>query len=71
MRATPCATVTRRGLFDMQVCVPEDWCDAALLAFATQAQPSGTEAGWQLRHEMPERTPCRAHPGYVHVVLDA
>lgn len=71
-------TVTRRGALDMQVCVPTDWPDADVIAFAESEYPCGTEAGWQIRREgdqdlagAPERVACSQMPGHVHVVLDA
>ena len=62
----------------MQVCVPEDFTDEQVLAFAERMNPCGTEAGWQIRRQgnallrgMPERMDCSARYGYVHIVLDA
>ena len=45
------AEVTRRGALDMQVCVPADWTDAQVIAFAEQSNPCGTRGGWQIRKE--------------------
>jgi hypothetical protein len=70
--------VIRRGVFDMQVCVPEEFTDEQVLEFATRENPSGTESGWQIRRSgdpllagAPSRMPCSAREGCVHVVLDA
>jgi hypothetical protein len=73
------AIVTRRGALDMQVCVPGDWSDAQVIAFAERANPCGTTNGWSIRREgdealrgMPERNPCVGGPaGNVHIMLDA
>ena len=69
--------VTRRGAFDMQVCVPADWTDAQVLDFAESQNPCGTSTGWAIRREGdpslagdPERMPC-AKSDNVHVMLDA
>lgn len=72
------ATVTQQNALDMQVCVPEDWTDEQIKQFADQENPSGLEAGWQIRKAgdealagLPERIRCRDRQGYVHVMLDA
>ena len=72
------AEVTRTGVLDMQVCVPKDWTDLQIKAFANTRNPCGTESGWQIRKEgdkqlggMPERNPCSKRSGFVHIVLDA
>lgn len=71
------AEVTRYGVLDMQVCVPADWTDSQVKAFADSENPSGTN-GWFIRKEgdealkgKPERTPCAERPGFVHIMLDA
>lgn len=70
--------VTRHGALDMQVCVPESWSDEAVMIFASGAYLCGTTNGWQIRRAgspalagAPERAPCSARPGFVHVMLDA
>lgn len=72
------AEVTRMGALDMQVCVPADWTDARVQAFANSANVCGTTVGWVIRRTGdrmlagdPERQPCRQRAGFVHVVLDA
>lgn len=72
------AEVTRRGALDMQVCVPADWGDDAVKAFADQENLCGTADGWAIRKEGdpalngdPERAACQSRPGFVHVMLDA
>jgi len=72
------AEVTKFGGFDMQVCVPGDWPDEAILEFAEDKNPCGTENGWVIREEgdealagMPAYNPCAQRHGYVHVMLDA
>jgi hypothetical protein len=73
--ATP--GVTKIGVVDMQVCVPEDWIDERIIRFAETKNPSGTY-GWHIRKEgsealagCPERNPCAQRAGYVHIMLDA
>lgn len=70
--------ITKRGVFDMQVCVPADWTDEQVKEFADRENPCGTSNGWQIRREgdpflngSPERQPCAAVPGYVHIMVDA
>lgn len=70
--------VTRFGAFDMQVCVPADWTDEQVIAFAEKERPCGTINGWAIRragdealHGAPERNPCADHGGFVHIMLDA
>ncbi len=73
------ATITRRGALDMQVCVPDDWTDDAVIAFAERENPSGTMDGWQIRRQgspllvgADERVQCQGGPeGNVHIMLDA
>lgn len=69
--------VMRVGVLDMQVCVPSHWDDAGIENFANAMKPCGTEHGWKLRKDPkllagdPERNPCEAFSGFVHVTLDA
>jgi hypothetical protein len=70
--------VTKRGPFDMQVCVPHDWCDRQIIEFAELNNPCGTELGWSIRRQgdallsgAPEHQACQARPGFIHVMLDA
>lgn len=72
------AQVTKCGALSMQVCVPADWGDFAVKAFADQENLCGTEHGWFIRREgdkalagAPERVPCSSRPGFVHIMLDA
>ena len=72
------AAIARRGFLDVQVCVPADWPDDQVLAFAEAEYPCGTESGWEIRREgspflagEPERCPCQRSPGHVHITLDA
>jgi hypothetical protein len=72
------AEVTRRGIFDMQVCVPARWSDEQVLYFAGRENPCGTEGGWFIRRQgdgalngADERTPCSERTGHVHIMLDA
>lgn len=72
------AEITKRGMFDCQVCVPASWTDDEARAFAEVNNPCGTESGWSIRREgdealkgAPERMPCASRPGHVHIMLDA
>ena len=74
----PQPTITRAGVLDMQVCIPESWSDEQVMAFAEREFPCGTSLGWTIRREgdkalsdSPERNPCAERKGFVHVVLDA
>lgn len=64
--------VTRRGILDMQVCVPEGWQDDEIISFAEMSNPCGTTNGWQIRKSgCTERVACSVRVGFVHVMLDA
>lgn len=70
------AEVTRRGLCDMQVCVPAGYTDAQAEAFANGSTPTGLDHGWALRAAddpaqagAPIRVPCRDRPGFVHIMM--
>lgn len=76
--STKSAIVTRRGLLDMQVCVPAGWPDEQVKAFADSENPCGTNHGWQIRREgdmklagAKERVQCAARSSNVHIMLDA
>ena len=77
MKTQP-AEVTRRGMLDMQVCVPEDWTDEQVVSFANGQNPPGTLEGWGIRREGDkylngdsERNSCSDRAGFVHIMLDA
>jgi hypothetical protein len=71
--------VVRIGFLDMQVCVPEEWTDEQIIAFAESKNPCGTGLGWTVRTDeallagCPARNPCSksTRKGFVHVTLDA
>lgn len=70
--------VTHVGALDMQVCVPKDWTDDQVKAFADRENPCGTETGWQIRRQgdkalagCDERVPCLELEQHVHIMLDA
>lgn len=72
------AMVTKRGLLDMQVCVPRAWSDDQIKEFADQHNPCGTELGWHIRRQgdellggAGERVGCVSDHAFVHVMLDA
>ena len=70
------AMVTRRGLLDMQVCVPSDWTDAQAEVFANRHNPTGIESQWRLRSAddpaqagAPIRVQCEQCASNVHIML--
>lgn len=70
--------VTKHGVLDMQVCVPEDWTDDQVLQFAESEFPCGTTNGWFIRRQgdkllsgSDERVKCSGREGCVHIMLDA
>lgn len=72
------AEVTKIWCLSMQVCVPENWTDEEVIAFAEKENPCGTENGWFIRkqgHELlagaDERVVCTGRTGHVHIMLDA
>ena len=72
--------VTKTSMLSMQVCVPNDWTDEQVVAFANQQNPSGLDNGWSIRRQgsrylagAPERAACagdEGRPGFVHIMLD-
>ena len=72
------AEVTRRGVLDMQVCVPTDWADEQVVEFAEGDSPCGTSNGWFIRRQgskrldgSDERVPCADRAEHVHIMLEA
>lgn len=72
------AQVTKRGALDMQVCVPKDWTDQQVKAFADSENVCGTANGWQIRRKgdpalrgTSERVQCGDDPNFAHIILDA
>lgn len=70
--------VTRFGVLDMQVCVPEDFTDEQAIAFAEKEYECGTINGWFIRRTgdplllgKNERVKCKGREGFVHIMLDA
>lgn len=68
--------VTRRGLCDLQVCVPANWSDAQVEEFANSDTPTGLESHWRLRaaddkyqRGAPIRVQCAECVGNVHIML--
>lgn len=73
----PNPEVTQTSVFDMQVCVPSEFTDDQVKAFADAQNPAGSELGWTIRkegHERntgdPERVHCRDRAGCVHIMLE-
>ena len=70
-------TITRIGIFSMQVCVPAGTTDDEVLSFAEKENPSGTVTGWLIRRQGDERldgadarVQCESEPDHVHIMLD-
>lgn len=69
--------VTRFGVLDMQVCVPNEWTDQQVIEFANLKNECGITRGWYIRRQdhpalvgMDERTKCSKREGFVHIMLD-
>ncbi len=72
------ATVTRRAFLSMQVCVPREWTDEQVKAFADRENECGTQSGWFIRKHgdealsgCEERVQCCDDTNNVHIMLDA
>lgn len=72
------AVVTRKGLLDMQVCVPKKWTNKKVKEFAETEFPCGTSTGWGIRKQgdellagNDERVTCHDREDFVHITLDA
>ena len=70
--------VTRMTVLSMQVCIPEDWNDEQIVAFAENENPCGTSAGWVIIRQGDKRlqgtdarVQCVERPTFVHVCLGA
>lgn len=64
------AEVIQHGFIELRVCVPEDWTDNDITAYAEETNPCGTETGWMIRTAA-DRIPCPDSKfGFVHVILD-
>ena len=69
--------VSRRGVFDMQVCVPKTATNKEIKDFANDENPAGTRNGWFIRKQgdellggADERTQCEDDKEKVHIMLD-
>jgi len=69
--------VTRRGLLNMQVCVPKAWTDEQATDFANTHNPSGIHSRWRIEKEgdvhlagSPERVQCEEKADFIHIMLD-
>lgn len=70
--------ITRHGILDCQVCVPESWTDDQAKEFVDDLNPTGLATGWSMRKTgdkylagAPERCPCEERKGFVHIMFDA
>jgi len=73
----PSPSITKTGVFDIQVCVPKDWTDQMVTEFANKQSPTGTANGWRVRKqsdyklaEALERVDCSILIDHVHIMLD-
>ena len=71
------ADIVRRGLLDMQVCVPRSWSNEQVEQFANHNNPTGVEQRWAIREQgseflagANERVQCEDHCAHVHIMLD-
>lgn len=72
------AEVVRTNALSMQVCVPAEWTDEKVKAFADRENLCGTTGGWFIRRQgdpllgdANERVACEGRAGHVHIMLDA
>lgn len=65
------AIVTRANLFSVQVCVPKGYSDTKVVECAEELNPCGTERGWMIRRDAPERAQCERFSSHEHITLDA
>jgi hypothetical protein len=74
------AMITYIGLFDMRVCVPWEWTDEEVTAFANEEHLCGTTKGWTIRKQSDydekgfdskERVQCEEIKENCHIMLDA
>lgn len=70
------AEIIRHSFLSVQACVPSDWTDEQVIAFAETDTPCGTEQGWYICKQgcealggMPERNLCSENDGFVHLLL--
>ena len=70
--------ITHVGIFDLQVCVPQDWTDDEAEGFANRENECGTTKGWTMRRNgssalqgASERVTCEGRAGFVHIMMDA
>ena len=61
--------VARMNVFGMQVCVPKEFTDDQIIAFAEQENPAGTSTGWFIIEDM-GRVQCQELAGHHHIVLE-
>ena len=62
--------VVRIGLLDLQVCVPKEFSDADVEAFANAESPTGISSNWSIVGEGDvRRVQCVERPECCHLVL--
>lgn len=69
-------TQIKRANTRMQVCVPQNWTDTEVIAYANKTNPSFTKNGWAIRtpedpaqQGRPVRVQCVERAACVHIVL--
>lgn len=62
------AVVSRAGVFNNQVCVPEWYSDEEAIGFLNTQHPAGTTGGWFVDEEL-GRVKCAEREGFIHIVL--
>jgi hypothetical protein len=62
----PGSIVEARPFALLQVCVPEDWDDTAILEYAESKYPFGVKGGWKIEEN---RVRCKAYVTHYHVLL--
>jgi len=68
--------VIQMKMLGMQLCIPTDWNDGQIIAFAERENPAGTTGGWHICEDgdeslcgCPARVPCAEREEFTHVVV--
>lgn len=62
--------IVRTSLLWIQVCVPENFTDSQVEAFANSEHPTGIRSNWTIEQSAPIRCKCEERAGCVHLVLN-
>lgn len=70
--------ILRKGILDMQICVPKTYTDREVIEFAESENSCGTQFGWHIRKQGSkflagddERVQCSKISDNCHITLDA